>query len=113
MFYRKNLPGWERTMRAVGGIVMIAYGLLGMPGTMAGYLIAAGGADRALHTGFGVDAGLLTARRIHLLVAAAGRTALHVGPGAAADLRVGRGALRQYRADKQGRHGDHNRRGFH
>ena len=40
MFYRKNLPGWERAMRTIGGVVMIAYGLLGMPGTMAGYLIA-------------------------------------------------------------------------
>ena len=36
MFYRKNLPGWERAMRSVGGVVMIAYGLLSMPGTMAG-----------------------------------------------------------------------------
>jgi hypothetical protein len=32
MFYRKNLPGWERIMRSVGGVVMIAYGLFGMPG---------------------------------------------------------------------------------
>ena len=32
MFYRKNLPGWERAMRTVGGVVMIASGLLGMPG---------------------------------------------------------------------------------
>ena len=50
-------------MRAVGGAVMIAYGLFGMPGllsmpglpgmpgTMAGYLIAATGAV-ALLTGF-------------------------------------------------------------
>jgi hypothetical protein len=38
MFYRKNLPGWERAMRSVGGVVMIAYGLFGMPGTMAGYV---------------------------------------------------------------------------
>jgi Inner membrane protein YgaP-like, transmembrane domain len=57
MFYRKNLPGWERTVRAVGGIVMIAYGLLGMPGllsmpgTTAGYLIAGTGAI-AILTGF-------------------------------------------------------------
>ena len=55
MFYRKNLPGWERAMRAVGGVVMIAYGLLGpaagMPGTMAGYLIAGTGAVAVL-TGF-------------------------------------------------------------
>ena len=55
MFYRKNLPGWERAMRTIGGVVMIAYGLrlLGasMPGTMAGYLIAGTGAV-AILTGF-------------------------------------------------------------
>ena len=51
MFYRKNLPGWERAMRTIGGVVMIAYGLLGMPGMMAGYLIAATGAV-AMATGF-------------------------------------------------------------
>ena len=31
MFYRKNLPGWERAMRVVGGVAMIAWGLLAMP----------------------------------------------------------------------------------
>jgi hypothetical protein len=51
MFYRKNLPGWERAMRAIGGAVMIAYGLFGMPGTMAGYVIAGAGAVTVL-TGF-------------------------------------------------------------
>ena len=63
MFYRKNLPGWERAMRTIGGVVMVAYGLLGMsgllampgllgmPGTMAGYLIAGTGVVAAL-TGF-------------------------------------------------------------
>ena len=57
MFYRKNLPGWERAMRAVGGAVMIAYGLFGipglpgMPGAMAGYLIAGTGTV-AILTGF-------------------------------------------------------------
>ena len=51
MFYRKNLPGWERAMRPIGGVVMIAYGLLGMPGTMAGYLIAGTGTV-AILTGF-------------------------------------------------------------
>ena len=44
MFYRKNLPGWERAMRGIGGVAMIAYGLLAMPGTMAGYAVAAAGA---------------------------------------------------------------------
>ena len=57
MFYRKNLPGWERAMRMIGGVAMIAYGLLGMPGllstpgAMAGYLIAGTGAV-AILTGF-------------------------------------------------------------
>lgn len=51
MFYRKNLPGWERAMRAFGGVVMIAYGLVGMPGTTAGYFIAGMGAV-AIVTGF-------------------------------------------------------------
>lgn len=51
MFYRKNLPGWERAMRAVGGVVMIGYGLLGMPGAMAGYSIAGAGV-LAILTGF-------------------------------------------------------------
>jgi hypothetical protein len=32
MFYRKNLPGWERAMRVVGGAVMVACGLLGLSG---------------------------------------------------------------------------------
>ena len=51
MFYRKNLPGWERAVRTIGGVAMIAYGLLGMAGTMAGYLIAGTGAV-AIATGF-------------------------------------------------------------
>jgi hypothetical protein len=63
MLYRKNLPGWERAMRTIGGVVMVAYGLLGMsgllampgllgmPGTMAGYLIAGAGVVAVL-TGF-------------------------------------------------------------
>jgi len=51
MFYRKNLPGWERAMRTVGGILMIAYGLLAMSGMTSGYVIAATGAV-AIATGF-------------------------------------------------------------
>jgi hypothetical protein len=57
MFYRKNLPGWERAMRTIGGVGMIAYGLFGvpgllsMPGMMAGYLIAGTGMVAVL-TGF-------------------------------------------------------------
>ena len=38
-------------MRTIGGVAMIAYGLLGMAGTMAGYLIAGTGAV-AIATGF-------------------------------------------------------------
>ena len=51
MFYRKNLPGWERAMRVIGGVGMIAYGLIGLSGTTAGYAIAGGGAV-AILTGF-------------------------------------------------------------
>ena len=57
MFYRKNLPGWERAMRSVGGVVVIAYGFFGMPGLLSmpgaipGYLIAGTGAV-AILTGF-------------------------------------------------------------
>ena len=53
MFYRKNLPGWERAMRTIGGVAMIGNGLSGMPGTMAGYLIAGAGAIAILTGSFG------------------------------------------------------------
>ena len=59
MFYRKNLPGWERAMRAIAGVAMIGYGLfgmpglLGMPGAMAGYLIAGTGVVAGLTAFFG------------------------------------------------------------
>ncbi len=51
MFYAKNLPGWERSVRTIGGVGMIGYGLIGLSGTMAGYLIAGGGVV-AIATGF-------------------------------------------------------------
>ena len=51
MFYAKNLPGWERVVRIIGGIGMIGYGLIGLSGTMPGYLIAGSGAV-AIATGF-------------------------------------------------------------
>jgi len=51
MFYRKNLPGWERAVRAIGGVGMIAYGLIGMSGTTAGYVIAGAGVV-TIATGF-------------------------------------------------------------
>jgi hypothetical protein len=51
MFYRKNLPGWERAMRVVGGAAMIACGLFGLPGMPIGYLIAGAGVVTIM-TGF-------------------------------------------------------------
>ena len=51
MIFRKNLPGWERTMRVVLGAIMIGYGLVGLPAGPLGYAIAAGGAI-AIVTGF-------------------------------------------------------------
>lgn len=50
MFYRKNLPGWERAMRVILGAVMIGFGLAGLAAPL-GYLIAAAGAI-AILTGF-------------------------------------------------------------
>lgn len=43
MFYTKNVPGWERVVRSIGGIAMIVGGLMGMPGTLTGKLLAMGG----------------------------------------------------------------------
>jgi Protein of unknown function (DUF2892) len=51
MIFRKNLPGWERTMRVVLGAIMIGCGLVGLPAGPLGYAIAAGGAI-AIITGF-------------------------------------------------------------
>jgi hypothetical protein len=51
MFYARNLPGWERVVRTIGGVGMIGYGLIGLSGTIAGYLIAGCGAV-AIATGF-------------------------------------------------------------
>ena len=51
MLYRKNLPGWERAARALGGAAMIACGFLGLPGMPIGYLIAGAGVVTAM-TGF-------------------------------------------------------------
>ena len=51
MFYRKNLPGWERAARVIGGVAMVACGLLGLSGMPIGYLIAAAGGVTAT-TGF-------------------------------------------------------------
>ena len=51
MLYQKNLPGWERAVRTLGGVGMIAWGLMAMSGTISGYLIAGAGAV-AILTGF-------------------------------------------------------------
>ena len=53
MFYRKNLPGWERVTRVVAGLLMVACGLVGpgIAGTSVGFIIAATGATTLL-TGF-------------------------------------------------------------
>lgn len=50
MFYRKNLPGWERALRVIAGLV-IAWGLLALPALPLGYAVAAGGVT-AILTGF-------------------------------------------------------------
>ena len=51
MFYVKNVPGWERGLRVVAGLLMIACGLIGLTGLLVGYLVAAAGVTTLL-TGF-------------------------------------------------------------
>jgi hypothetical protein len=51
MFYRKNLPGWERLVRIVAGAAMLACGLIGLPGLPVGFMIAGVGVVTIL-TGF-------------------------------------------------------------
>jgi threonine/homoserine/homoserine lactone efflux protein len=51
MIYQKNVPGWERAMRVVAGVIMVGCGLYMFPGAPLGYLIAAAGVTTAL-TGF-------------------------------------------------------------
>ena len=51
MFHRKNLPGWERALRAIAGIALIVWGLLAFPAAPLGYAVAASGATTIL-TGF-------------------------------------------------------------
>ncbi|MBI5323145.1 DUF2892 domain-containing protein [Bradyrhizobium sp.] len=50
MFYRKNLPGWERAIRVIAGLALIAWGWLGSPAMPPGFAIAAGVA--VILTGF-------------------------------------------------------------
>jgi hypothetical protein len=53
MFFTKNLPFWERVLRTVAGLLMVACGLLGpgLTGTPVGFTIAASGVA-TLITGF-------------------------------------------------------------
>jgi len=51
MLYVKNVPGWERAVRVVAGLAMIACGLLGLSGLVIGYAIAGVGVSTLL-TGF-------------------------------------------------------------
>jgi hypothetical protein len=51
MFYVKNVPGWERVLRVIAGLAMIACGLLGLKGLPIGYLLAGSGVLTML-TGF-------------------------------------------------------------
>jgi hypothetical protein len=50
MWYRKNIPGWERALRVLMAIAMIGYGLTALSAPM-GYLMAAAGLMAGL-TGF-------------------------------------------------------------
>ena len=51
MWYQKNLPFWERAVRLVAAVAMVACGLIGLSGLAVGYLVAASGVFVAL-TGF-------------------------------------------------------------
>lgn len=53
MFFRKNLPGWERVLRTAAGVAVLAGGLLGpgLAGTPVGIIVAASGGVTIL-TGF-------------------------------------------------------------
>ena len=51
MLYRKNIPGWERAVRVIAGLMMIAVGLFWMRGSAMVYVLAAMGVMAAM-TGF-------------------------------------------------------------
>lgn len=53
MFFRKNLPGWERTIRLFAGAAIAACGLYWFGLTPAGYALAAAGGFTALTALFG------------------------------------------------------------
>jgi hypothetical protein len=48
MLYREPPPGWERALRAISSVVLIALSLLAFPATPLGCAIAAGGIVSAL-----------------------------------------------------------------
>jgi uncharacterized membrane protein len=41
MFYRKNVPGWERLVRLVAGAAIVACGLIGIGMNLPGFAVAA------------------------------------------------------------------------
>ncbi|AVH74393.1 YgaP family membrane protein [Nostoc sp. 'Lobaria pulmonaria (5183) cyanobiont'] len=51
MWYKKNLPMWERMMRGAAGVAIAICGLIGLKGMPIGYLIATSGVCVGL-TGF-------------------------------------------------------------
>ena len=53
MFFRKNLSGWERTLRLFAGASIAACGLYWFGFTPAGYALAAAGAFTNLTALFG------------------------------------------------------------
>ena len=48
MLYRKNLRGWERTLRIAGAAAMVACGWFGLGGSPLGWVLIAAGAVTAL-----------------------------------------------------------------
>ena len=53
MIYRKNLYAWEQLLRIGAGLLLAAYMLWAMPGSLGGYALAAGGVGFALTGIFG------------------------------------------------------------
>ena len=53
MIHRKNLYTWEQLLRVGAGLLLAAYGLWALPGSLAGYALAAGGVGFALTGVFG------------------------------------------------------------
>ena len=51
MFFKKNLPVWERVLRTVGGLAMSVWGYSHFSGSPLGFVFAASGAITVL-TGF-------------------------------------------------------------